>query len=263
MALRLKRVPARQGTLWVARGFRAFVQRPLGFSAMLAAFLFASLVLVVVPVLGGLLTVMALPLLTLGFMIGTQAALKGDVVHPGMLLQPLRGARPSRPRLLLLCALYGVATLLLFTLCGWLDGGAFNRLVAASSADAVQAELAEPAVQWALWLRMGGAALLSVPFWHAPALVHWGGQGVAQSLFSSTLALWRTRGAFLTYTLAWGGLLMAFSVLTGVLFMALGAPQMIGVALLPGALMFSTVFYVSLFFTFTDSFELTPPRETA
>ena len=25
-------------------------------------------------------------------------------------------------------------------------------------------------------------ALLSVPFWHAPALVHWGGQGLTQAL---------------------------------------------------------------------------------
>jgi hypothetical protein len=38
-----------------------------------------------------------------------------------------------------------------------------------------------------------------VPFWHAPGLVHWGSQGVGQALFSSTLAVWRCRGAFVVY----------------------------------------------------------------
>ena len=59
----------------------------------------------------------------------------------------------------------------------------------------------------ALALGLGLAALLSVPFWHAPALVWWHGQGLAQSLFSSTLACWRNKGAFTIFGVAWMGVL--------------------------------------------------------
>jgi hypothetical protein len=102
--------------------------------------------------------------------------------------------------------------------------------------------------------RFGLIALLSVPFWHAPALVHWGGQSPAQALFSSTLAVWRSRGAFVVYLLSWLGIIVAFGVTTALLAGLLGAREMAGMLLLPSVLIFSTVFYVSLLFTFHDSF---------
>ena len=44
-----------------------------------------------------------------------------------------------------------------------------------------------------------------MPFWHAPALVYWGGQTVGKSLFFSTVACWRNKGAFAVYALDWLG----------------------------------------------------------
>ena len=60
--------------------------------------------------------------------------------------------------------------------------------------------------------RFGLAGALSIPFWHAPALVHWQGQSVGQALFSSTLALWRCKGAFFAYSLAWTAVIVIFGV---------------------------------------------------
>ena len=40
-----------------------------------------------------------------------------------------------------------------------------------------------------------------------------------------------------------------------------GAPEMAGIVALPGGLMFSTVFYVSLVFSFSDSFGRTPVED--
>ena len=97
-------------------------------------------------------------------------------------------------------------------------------------------------------------ALLSIPFWHAPALVWWQGQGVAKALFSSTLACWRNRSAFLVYGLAWALTIVLFGVVAGSIFALLGAPQMVPLAAIPAGLMFSTAFYVSLFFTYRGCF---------
>ena len=97
-------------------------------------------------------------------------------------------------------------------------------------------------------------ACLSLPFWHAPALVYWQGQSVGQALFSSTLAVWRCKGAFTMYSLAWVGVIAIFGALVGMLFALFDARQLAGVIAMPAGLMFSTVFYVSLLFTYEGCF---------
>ena len=101
---------------------------------------------------------------------------------------------------------------------------------------------------------LGLAGLLSVPFWHAPALVHWGSQGALQALFSSTVALWRTRGAFTVYLLGWGAAMLAVAGLVALLGTLFGARQALGILTLPIGLVFSAAFYVSLWFSFADTF---------
>jgi hypothetical protein len=103
-------------------------------------------------------------------------------------------------------------------------------------------------------VRFSLIALLSVPFWHAPALVHWGGQAAAQALFSSTLALWRNKGAFVVYSLTWAALVVVFAVSVGLVGMVLGSREFASFLVMPGVLVISTAFYVSLLFTFNDCF---------
>ena len=66
----------------------------------------------------------------------------------------------------------------------------------------------DPRLQLGLILRLLFAGALSIPFWHAPALVHWGRQNWAKSLFFSSVALWRNKGAFGLYGAAWLALWM-------------------------------------------------------
>jgi len=101
---------------------------------------------------------------------------------------------------------------------------------------------------------------ISLVFWHAPMLVWWQGHGVAQSLFSSTLACWRNKGAFALYTLAWLGIAMLFFFVSTFAFALLGAPALAVLAWQPGMLLFLIAFYVSVYFSYADSFAAdTPP----
>jgi hypothetical protein len=265
MILRLRDVPALQGASWVRRGLMTFARRPLGFTSQIVAFFFATMVLsLVLRDVGSVLSLMALPLLTLGAMAGTQQVLSGGQVHPGQLVAPLRRAGPTRKALLLLCALYGVLTLGLLLLTQALLGDAVQQVQAIYSGDAKQAEAAAGdagTLMRALLLQAVGVSLLSVPFWHAPALVAWGGQGLGQALFSSTLAVWRCRGAFLVYGLVWLGLMLLMGTAAALLAALVGEPKLAAVAALPMALLLMTAFYASLWFTFADSFELdrSPP----
>ena len=213
MSLRILDASARDGALWVSNAFALFLKRPLAFSALFALFLFAALFLLLLPYVGAVLLLMALPLLGLGFMIASRSALEGGTVHAGQLVESCAAAtlRPG--------AAQAASAAVRAVRRKHRRGDAGQRCVRrrqlrapagrcwlrhrdAARQKELDALLADDALLIGLMLRLGGTALLSVPFWHAPALVWWQGQGVAQSLFSSTVACWRNRGAFAVYALA-------------------------------------------------------------
>ncbi|MDE2147495.1 MAG: hypothetical protein KGJ24_12465 [Burkholderiales bacterium] len=259
MPLVLKSVPAARGPRWIADAFRLYARRPLGFSALFVVFLFAALGVSVVPLLGPLLQMMSLPLLSLGFMVAGQSALLGGPVHPRQFIEPLRGDPARRRALLTLCVVYGLAAVAVLLLADALSHHAWDRLQGLlakgeTAQGEVDALLAEPGIAAGLLTAGLGGMLLSAPFWHAPALVHWGGQGVRQALFSSTLAVWRTKGAFCTYLLGWLGVLLLFGFVSAIVLGLAGAPQLTSLLGVPAGLVFSTAFYLSVLFTFNDSF---------
>lgn len=257
--MRLQTVPAATGTAWVRQGWRAFSQQPLAFSGLFAAFLFVIFVLTLVPLVGSLLLLALLPLGSLGFMIATREQLQGRLPLPRAFVEPLRQGPGKTRAMLVLGVVYAVASVLIITLSEWADGGALDELMQvlaegkASPAD-VGERLADPRLELGLLLRFGLAGLLSIPFWHAPALVHWGTQGVAQSLFSSTVAIWRNKGAFLVFALTWFAVVLVFGAGANIVAGLLGQPQLIALLAMPASLLLSTVFYTSLYFTFADCF---------
>lgn len=268
MPLILKTVEASRGTRWIGDAWRVFRKRPLGFLALFGVFLFSALLVSLVPLVGPVVQMMAVPLLGLGFMIASQSALLDGPVHPRCFIEPLRTDATRRRTLLTLCALYGLLALVILAVGDWLSDGAWGRLQRAVAAGAagqaeVDAILAEPGVGNGTLFVLVAGTLLTVPFWHAPALVHWGGQAVGQSLFSSTLAVWRAKGAFLVYGLGWIGIVVAFAVGSALLLGLLGQPQWAGLIAVPGGLVLSAVFYISLLFTFNDSFGGSPVQVEA
>ncbi len=263
MGLRLHPVAPRQGWQWIRQGFALWAKRPLAFVGLFVFFLVGVLLLMVaVPLVGGVLGLATLPMLTLGFMIATHSALQNRPVHVLQFVEGLRHPDAARRRAQwLLCAAYAIGSMIVITLSDWVDGGTFDQLERVLSqprpgvnAEEVAALLADPRLIWGMIIRVGLAGALSIPYWHAPALVHWGGQGALQALFSSTLALWRARGAFGLYFIGWTGIALAVS-LTVVLLAALtGLREAVGVLTMPIGLVLSAAFYVSLWFTFADCF---------
>jgi hypothetical protein len=260
--MKLRQVPARQGALWVRNGFRVFFRKPIAFAMLFATFLFAGLVFMLLPYVGGILLLMALPLATLGFMLGTQTALKGNSPTAAVFWQPLRVDKAHRLALLKLGLVYAACTVAILWLADGVDGGKFDALqeLMANSktpAEEIQKRLLDPQLQSGLAVRLGLASLLSLPFWHAPALIHWGAQGWAKAMFFSTVACWRNKGAFAVYGFVWLAVVLLFAAVVNTVFIALGAQRLVTAAAMPAGLMFSTVFYASLFFSFVDCFEPT------
>jgi hypothetical protein len=258
--MKLQQVPARQGALWVRQGFLIFFKHPLAFTALLASFLFGALFLATLPWLGPLLSLASLPLVTVGFMIASREALENQANStPMVFVQPLQASAKNRRALLQLGLIFAVCSLALMALAAWVDGGALAKLQSMMLDDKAKPEdlralLDDPRLTWGMAIRFGLAGLLSVPFWHAPALTHWAQQSWGKALFSSWMACWRNKAAFLVYSLTWMAVIVLFAVLSSVVLMALGQPRWVVLISLPAVLMFSTVFYASLYFTYVDCF---------
>lgn len=259
MGLKLQDVPAAAGWRWVTASFGEFARHPVAYTGLFATFMVGVFLAMLLPWIGGVLLLLAVPLLGLGFMIGTHQSLQGRPLQIGVFVLPWRQREPDRRApLFALLAIYAALTAASLWFCEWVDGGAFDAwLTAFAKGDTPPEEVARLAMApgtlaGGLW-RMAFTALIAVPFWFAPALVFWAGQGPAQALFSSTLALWRARWAFLAYAAGWIGAMLVAGTLVSMLVAALG-PSITGLLVMPLGLVLSAVFYVSLYISFRDCF---------
>jgi hypothetical protein len=264
---KLLTVPARQGSVWVRQGFRVFFRQPMVYTGLFAIFLFVMFVLRLLPVIGPVLLLALLPLVTLAFMVATRLVVEGLRPSLASVRQALRMNRPQAIAMFKLGVIYAAATLVVLTVSDFVDGGAFDAFVASlptiqTAPDTVAAKLSDPRLALGMLMLTTLLSLLSAPFWHAPALVFWGGQACGQALFSSTLACWRNRSAFVIYMLTWVAAVMLFTMLGSLVFALLGQVQLFAVASTPFTLLLMTVYYASLYFTFADCF-VAPPAAPA
>ncbi|HEV8688890.1 MAG TPA: BPSS1780 family membrane protein [Ideonella sp.] len=267
MGLKLQDVPAPAGLRWVTQAFSEYFRHPLAYVGLFICFMFAVSLLVLLPWVGHMLLLMSAPLLTLTFILASHASQHGRMVQLGAFAAPWTQREPDRRRALLgLMLIHAASTAAVLWLCELADGGAFIDWLDAlqrwsvANMQAVPPPGTEPsmppevpgAVAGGL-SRLVALALLAVPFWFAPALVFWGGQGPAQALFSSALALWRARAAFVAYALGWLAAGLASIMVTSLLVILLG-PTLAGLPIMMIGLVLSSAFYVSLYFSFRDCF---------
>jgi hypothetical protein len=265
MVLRLQTVPARHGMQWIRHGFKVFKRKPVALSGLFSVFLFSAFVILMLPAVGVMLLLMALPMLSLGFMLATHLVLQNLTPTAAVFLLPFKLTPERRNAQLLLCACYALATVAISWLSESIDGGSFENLQKLAGEGAAPEQIAEaladPQLFWGAVTRFGLAALLSIPFWHAPALIHWGGHGLLQALFSSTMGVWRNRAAFTVNALLWAALVIGMSLGASLLVASLGMGLLLPMLAMPLGLLLSTVFYASLYFTFVDCFVFGAPTE--
>jgi hypothetical protein len=274
-SIRIRSVPALAGLRWIRLALRAFARQPGGFMGMFGLYMLCLLLLTIPlsllvplaeaihldPVVVGTLTLVAMPLLSLAFMLSTEAVTNDLRIRPALLFAPLRASAQARRSLLAIGLVYFGVFLLAWFGGNGLDGGEsvkwFLENVAqpdATKAATTPAPLSD-AGRGVMLLKVAIVALGSIPLWHAPALVLWGRYGAAKAMFASVIAIWRTRGALTMFGLGWFALSMTVTGALAMLALVLGESivLLLIVAMLYWAL--SALFYVTLWFGFNDTFE--------
>lgn len=253
--MKLHLVPARQGVLWVKLGIRTFARQPLALTGLFFIFMAVMSVVSLVPFIGNVLALALLPGATLGLMVATQEALKGQFPMPSVLVAGFRAGKDQLRAMLILGGLYAMGFVGVLGLSALADGGKFAGMYllgGAVSSEVLQDPAFEAATMVALVLYMP----LSLFFWFAPALVYWDNVSPVKSLFFSFVACARNIGAFTVYSLVW---MLAFMVigLGVVLVIGLtGSEEAVALALYPTAMVMAAMFFCSIYFTYADSFSI-------
>jgi hypothetical protein len=281
--IRIRDIPAFAGLRWIRLALRAFARQPGGFMGMFALFLLVMLVfsiplalLVPVaeaihlsPVVATMLSLVLMPLLSLSFMLSTEAVTNDLRIRPALFFAPLRASASTRRSLLEVGLLYVALFVLAWFAGNGIDGGETARWFTdrmmmpppGAAVPAAPVPLSDTA-QAVMLLKIAVVALGTIPLWHAPALILWGRYGVAKAMFASVVALWRTRAALLAFGVGWFGLslvvtlaLSALELLVGTSVLVLAVAVMLSWAL-------SALFYVTLWFGFVDTFEIGAPANS-
>jgi hypothetical protein len=243
--MKLNIVPAAAGIQWVKLGLRTFFKQPLALAALVFMYGAIGLAMLIVPVVGPLLVMAMVPLGTLGLMAATRVSEHGDFPMPAVLFTGLRASRERLVAMLVLGGLYAACIL------------AIDQLVMLLIDVPTEGKTVIEVVQSSEFrLSFIVSAILYLPvslaFWHAPALVHWHGVPAVKSLFFSFVACLRNSRAFLVYGLAWVGIALALLLVSAVA--ALVSPWFFGVVFGAGSTILTIAFYISIYFTFRDSF---------
>jgi hypothetical protein len=256
VSVKLLKVPARQGLAWVQGGLRTLWREPMAGGLLFMSFLFGTMVLFMVPLVGPLVALTLMPTITTGFVLATRRIVTGERPTPAVLVEALRG--PHRRGLLTMGLAFALAGLGVQALCDLIDPG-FDTLMDAfmggregSATQPALTDAQEGALQRGLLLRMLLPMPVTLLFWHAPVILHLTGGTVARAVFASGMACLRNLGAFTVFGLGWVlGLGLVVSVLT-LLAGVLGLQSVLGFTVVPLALLTSTAFYLSLYFTVND-----------
>jgi hypothetical protein len=210
LRLRARVVGAARGARWLADGWRFFRAAPIGWTALVFAYVLLMILALAIPVVGALALGVLTPALSVSFMAVARAASRGAPIELSLGLEGFRLGLRSQIALgfiyaAFITAIVGVSALFLGEL----------------PAEATRPEDAGAG--------LAGIALMYVPvmmmFWFAPILAAWHSTTVAKALFFSFMAFLMNWRPFLVYGAVTGAAIFTLVLLVAALAKSI-APEL-------------------------------------
>jgi len=236
-------LPVTAGWYWIQHGYRICKRQPVAmfFWSMTLSLLISFSY--IIPLFGQMALIIITPSLTFMTLSACRRIESDEAMMLGMWTLPLRDPRVRRQLLLLglvylaCCLAAGVIATLPF-----LDN--LTTILNAPELD----ELALLKAMQAPLLTFGVLyILMSMFFWHAPALIGWHGIPMGQALFFSMVACWRNKWAFLLYGVIWAGIFIGAQFF-GALLASMGmSVAMVQLLMMPLNVAIAAVLYASFY----------------
>jgi len=261
--MQLIEVPAKTGYVWFRQGIWLFRKNPLAFLTLFFSYLLAMTLISLVPVVGGVLPLVLIPGVAVGFMAACRDTIAGKPVFPTILVDGFRsyGSIVAK-RLLLLGALYIVAMALVLAGSALADGGVLLRLML-SGEGMQQDAIATSNIPFAVLTALAFYVPVAMLFWFSPVLSAWHDVPPVKAMFFSLVSCWRNRGAFVVYGALWFAVALTVSLGLSTLLQALGAGELALVVLMPASILVTTMLYCSFYATYRGCFGVPAPEQPA
>ena len=128
--MQLIEVPAKTGYVWFRQGIWLFRKNPLAFLTLFFTYLLVMTLAAQIPVIGGVLPLVFIPGVAVGFMAACRNTIAGKPVFPTILVDGFHSYGPGvAKRLLLLGVLYFVAMALVLAGSALADGGMLLKVM--------------------------------------------------------------------------------------------------------------------------------------
>src|SRR5260221_3344972 len=188
-------VPAKNGWLWLVRGFALFRKSPPMWLFLVFAYWIAASLVGQIRYVGPAASTVLLPAFFVSFMVMCAVLDRGGLLRPGLLFA---GFRSGLSTLIALGVLSLVSIVVVLGVASLADSGALMTLILSGQQPPTQA-LQAGAVLTPMLVATLAATPVAMAFWFAPVLAAWNGIGAAQSLFYSFFSVWRNWRAFFVY----------------------------------------------------------------
>jgi len=252
--MQLIEVPAKTGYVWFRQGIWLFRRNPLAFLTLFFAYLLGMTLLSSIPVVGGVLPLILVPGIAVGFMAACRDTVAGKPVFPTILIDGFRSyGNAVTKRLLALGGVYAVAMMLVLAASALADGGTLLKLMTlGGSLDAETLENSN--VPLAMLASIAAYVPVAMLFWFAPVLAAWHDVPPVKAMFFSVVSCWRNKGAFVIYGALWFAVSIAVSLGLSTLMRAIGAGEFAMAVLMPALIIVTTMLYCSFYATYRGCF---------
>ncbi|MDE1182101.1 BPSS1780 family membrane protein [Paraburkholderia sp.] len=250
--MQLIEVPAKTGYVWFRQGIWLFRKNPFAFLTLFFTYLVVMTVIAHVPVIGGVLPLVFIPGVAVGFMAACRDTIAGKPVFPTILVDGFRSYGNVVAKRLFGLGLLYIASMAVVLLCSALvDGGLLLQLmIGTADPDKAVVGNLRMAVLAALVLYLPVAML----FWFAPVLTAWHDVPPVKAMFFSIVSCWRNRGAFVVFGALWFAVSAVASFVISALMQALGGDEFAIAAVMPVTIIIVTMLYCSFYATYRGCF---------
>jgi hypothetical protein len=223
------------GASWWGEGWRIFSVSPGMWIAILIVFVIITVVLQIIPLVGGLVHALLMPVFTGGVMLGCHALARGEPLRFGHLFAGFQGGHFG-PLIVLGLILLGIGIVYLIVIgivAVLTVGTGIFAIVASGGNDPTQVANVMGKMGTGLFVLSVVAFILAIlvgmAYWLAPALVAVDGVAPMTAVGMSFRGSARNFGAFIVYVLCYVGLAIVASIPFGLGWLVLG-PMLVGSA---------------------------------